>query len=107
MHIFKNPNFDFVRWKWQAIALSWIIMLSGIGYIYTLGGMPKGVEFSGGTIIIVKLDHQPNLEQIRAALPGQGADAVVQSYGDPNANQVMIRIHSVGAESGTLLSSAA
>ena len=23
MHIFKNPNFDFVRWKWHAIAVSW------------------------------------------------------------------------------------
>ena len=29
MHIFKNPNFDFVRWKWQAIGLSWLIILAG------------------------------------------------------------------------------
>src|SRR5262249_2404071 len=106
MHIFKNPNFDFVRWKWYAIALSWLIILAGAGYIWK-NGMAKSVEFSGGTIVIVRLDHQPNLDQIRAALPGAGADAVVQSYGDPSSNQVMIRVHSVGAESGTSLSSAA
>ena len=35
MHIFKNPNFDFVRWKYQALALSWIIILIGIGYACT------------------------------------------------------------------------
>ena len=29
MHILKNTNFDFVRWRWHAIALSWIIMLAG------------------------------------------------------------------------------
>jgi preprotein translocase subunit SecF len=104
MHIFKNPNFDFVRWKWQAIALSWVIILAGIGYIWKTGGMAKGVEFSGGTLVIVKLDHQPNLDQIRSALPGGGADAVVQSYGDPASNQVMIRVHSTGAESGGALS---
>ena len=107
MHIFRNPNFDFVRWKWQAIALSWLVILSGVGYIWKSGGMAKSVEFSGGTIVIVRLDHQPNLDQIRGSLPGGGANAVVQSYGGPATNQVMIRVHTVGAESGSSLSSAA
>src|SRR5713226_269544 len=106
MHILKSPNFDFVRWKWHAIALSWLIILAGMGYIWKYG-MARGVEFSGGTIVIVKFDRQPNLDQIRAALPGGGADAIVQSYGDPSSNQVMIRIHSTGAESGTSLSATA
>src|SRR5215469_14315640 len=106
MHIFKNPSFDFVRWKWHAIALSWLIILSGVVFI-RMHGMAKSVEFSGGTIVIVRLDHQPNLDQIRSALPGGGANAIVQAYGDPSSNQVMIRVHSVGAESGSSLSSAA
>ena len=106
MHIFNKPNFDFVRWKWHAIALSWVIILAGVLYISKVG-MPKGVEFSGGTIIILKFDHQPNLDRIRAALPGGGADAIVQSYGDPSANQAMVRVHSAGAESGTSLSATA
>jgi preprotein translocase subunit SecF len=56
--------------------------------------MPKGVEFSGGTIVIVKFDQTPDLDKIRGALPGGGADAVVQSYGVPESKQVLIRIHS-------------
>jgi preprotein translocase subunit SecF len=106
MHIFTNPNFDFVRWKWHAIAISWVIILIGAVVIYTKG-MPKGVEFSGGTIVIVKFDQQPDLDKIRAALPGGGANAVVQQYGDPSQKQVMVRVHSAGAESGGELSATA
>ena len=62
MHIFKNPNFDFVRWKWHAIALSWVIILAGVFVIWTKG-MPKGVEFSGGTIVIVKFDQHAGPRQ--------------------------------------------
>jgi preprotein translocase subunit SecF len=50
MHIFTNPNFNFVRWRWHAIALSWVIIIAGLVVIWTKG-MPKGVEFSGGTIV--------------------------------------------------------
>ena len=106
MHIFKKPNFDFIRWKWQAIGMSWLVILIGVFVIWTKG-MPKGVEFSGGTIVIVKFDQQPNLDQIRTALPGGGANAVVQQYGDPSAKQVLIRVHSAGAESGGALSATA
>ena len=103
MHIFNHPNFDFVKWKWQAIAVSWIVILAGAFVIWTKG-MPKGVEFSGGTIVIVKFDQVPDLDKIRASLPGGGANAVVQSYGDPSSRQVMIREHTAGVESGGGLS---
>ncbi|HYT76134.1 MAG TPA: protein translocase subunit SecF [Vicinamibacterales bacterium] len=106
MHIFNKPNFDFVRWKWHAIALSWVIIFTGLLFIRQ-NGMARGVEFSGGTIVILKFDQPPNLDRIRTALPGGGADAIVQSYGDPSSNQAMVRVHSVGAESGMSLSATA
>ena len=30
MHIFKNTNFDFLRWRWHAVALSWVVILAGL-----------------------------------------------------------------------------
>jgi preprotein translocase subunit SecF len=107
MHIFKNPNFDFIRWKWQAIALSWVVILAGVLHIWTMGGMPKGVEFSGGTIVLVRFQQPPNLDQVRNALPGGGANAVVQSYGDPARHEASIRVHSREVEQGTSLSNTA
>ena len=48
MQIFNNPNFDFVRWRWHAIALSLVVILAGVVVIWTRG-LPLGVEFAGGT----------------------------------------------------------
>ena len=106
MHILKNPNFDFVRWKWHAIALSWVIIGIGLIVIWK-NGMPKGVEFSGGTIVIVKFAQTPDLDRVRAVLPGGGSNAVVQSYGPAADNSVMIRVHTTGAEAGQGLSATA
>jgi preprotein translocase subunit SecF len=107
MQIFHHTNFNFVRWRWHAIAFSWILILAGLLTIWRIG-MPLGVEFSGGTIVIVKFDHAVNNEQVRTALdraiPGTGQNAVISSYGDPSSNQVMIRVPDVGAEAGGNLS---
>lgn len=107
MHIFKDPKFDFVRWRWHAIVLSWIIIIAGAAVIWTKG-LEKGVEFSGGTIVVVKFDQEPDIERVRASLdrtiPGGGANAIVQRYGDPASQQVMIRVGEVGAEQGAQLS---
>ena len=110
MHIFTNPNYDFLRWRWQAIALSWVIIIAGIVSIATKG-IPQGVEFAGGTVVIEQFDQQTSIQQVRGALdksfPGGGENLIVQSYGDPSQRQVMIRVPQVGAESGASLSTTA
>ncbi len=107
MHIFKNTHFDFLRWRWHAIAVSWVIILAGVFTIATKG-IPKGVEFAGGTEVIEQFDQPVSDEQVRDAIvrnyPGDGRNAVVQSYGAPGSRQVMIRVPQVGAESGASLS---
>ena len=58
MQIFHNPNFNFVKYRWPALIVSWVLILAGIVGIY-LKGIPLGVEFSGGTIVIVQFDTMP------------------------------------------------
>ena len=58
MHIFTNPNYNFLRWRWHAVALSWIVIIAGLGLIYTRG-LAKGVEFAGGTSMIMQFDTTP------------------------------------------------
>jgi preprotein translocase subunit SecF len=105
MHIFKNPNYDFVRWRWHAIAFSWVVILAGVLVIWTKG-LPRGVEFSGGTIVILKFAQPTNVDRVRSALR-HGGDAVVQAYGVPGSNQVMVRVPTSGEESGAALSATA
>jgi preprotein translocase subunit SecF len=107
MHIFKNTNYDFLRWRWHAIALSWVIIIAGILAI-AKNGIPKGVEFAGGTVVIDKFDQAVSVQQVREALdrnyPAGGQNMVVQAYGDPSQHQVMIRVPTIGAEQGASLS---
>ena len=111
MQIFKTPNVDWLRWRWHAIALSWLVILGGVGVMMTKG-LPLGVEFSGGTIVILQFDQQPpDSSTIRGALerdlPGEGQNAVIQRYGDDAQRQLMIRVPSVGVEAGAGLSQTA
>jgi preprotein translocase subunit SecF len=110
MHIFTNPNYNFLRWRWHAVALSWVVILAGLFVIYSKG-LPKGIEFAGGTSVIMQFDQTPSVEVVRDALnknyPGGGQDAIVQSYGDPSLRQVMVRVPQVGAEQGAALSARA
>jgi preprotein translocase subunit SecF len=110
MQIFKNPDFDFVRYRWQAMALSLAVILAG-AIAVAVRGMPIGIEFSGGTLVIVQFDQAPSDQQVRSALgraiPGGGENSVVQRYGPPEQRQVMIRVREVGAESGSALSQTA
>jgi preprotein translocase subunit SecF len=110
MHIFTNPHYDFLRWRWHALTLSWVIILAGI-FVIATKGIPKGVEFAGGTVVIEQFDQPVTVQQVRTALdrnfPAGGQNTIVQSYGDPSVRQVMIRVPLVGPESGTSLSATA
>src|SRR5215472_14821252 len=107
MHIFKNTNYDLLRWRWHALALSWIIIIAGI-YVIATRGIPKGVEFAGGTVVITQFEQQASVQQVRDALdknyPGGGQNVVVQAYGTPAERMVLVRVPSAGAEAGQSLS---
>ena len=107
MHIFKNTTYDFLKWRWQAIALSWIIIIAGV-VVFMTKGIPLGIEFAGGTAVIVRFDQPTSVQQVRASLdksfPGGGENVIVQTFGDPSLQQVMIRVPHVGAEQGASLS---
>jgi len=110
MHIFKHANFDFLRWRVHALVLSWVIIIAGAATIWTKG-IPKGVEFAGGTVVIDKFERAVTVQEVRQALdrnfPGGGQNTVVQTYGDPSQHQVMVRVPTIGAEAGAALSSIA
>jgi preprotein translocase subunit SecF len=107
MHIFKNTNYDFLRWRVHALVLSWVIIIAGLVAIWTKG-IPKGVEFAGGTVVIEEFDRTMSIQEIRTALdknfPGGGQNTIVQAYGDPARHQVLVRVPMIGAESGQSLS---
>jgi preprotein translocase subunit SecF len=108
--MFKNSNIDFIRWRWHAIALSWVVIIAGLVAIRTVG-IPLGIEFAGGTSVILQFEEPTTAEQVRGALADHysdgGQNAIIQPYGDSARNQMLIRVPDVGAEQGNALSATA
>ncbi len=104
MQIFRNPNYDFLRWRWHALALSALVIVAGAAVMIARGGLPLGIDFSGGTIVVVRFEGpRVGEEAVRAAVAGLPGEKIVQQYGDPRANEILIRLPQAGEERGASL----
>jgi preprotein translocase subunit SecF len=98
MEIIKNPNYDFLGKAKYFVALSLFFIASGIA-LMALRGIAYGVEFSGGTQLILHFQNTPEVDKIRHAVDAQGPGAMIQTYGDVKANKVLVRIGQEAPES--------
>jgi preprotein translocase subunit SecF len=103
MQIFTNANYNFIRWRWHALALSSIVVIAGIALMATRG-LPLGIDFSGGTLLVVQFEQDATEQQVRDAVAPLPGDEVVQRYDDPARRQIMIRLpQTEGMEQGESL----
>src|SRR5688500_10863256 len=103
MQIFTNANHNFIRWRWHALALSAAVIIGGIA-VLAMRGLPLGIDFSGGTMLVVEFDQAVTLDQVRGAVGSLPGDEVVQQFDDPAKRQVMIRLPQIeGQEQGASL----
>jgi preprotein translocase SecF subunit len=97
MQIFTNTNFNFLRWRWPAIALSLLVIAAG-GFMLATRGLPLGIDFSGGAAFIVQGASEGDIRRALDAIPG---DKVIQQYDDPAKGQILVRLPQ--PEDGTTL----
>jgi preprotein translocase subunit SecF len=97
MELIKNPNFDFLGKAKYFVALSLFFIVGGIAWMWTQG-IHYGVEFSGGTQLILQFQNPPEIDKIRDAVNKVDAGAVIQTYGDPKTNKVLVRVSGEVAE---------
>jgi preprotein translocase subunit SecF len=107
MALFQNTNYNFIKWRWHAIALSAVIIIAGFAYA-AMRGVPLGIDFSGGTLMVVQFERPVTDDEVRNALVASiTGEQVIQSYGDASANQKLIRLPMIGSEDGTALEAGA
>jgi preprotein translocase subunit SecF len=100
MQIFSNTHYDFIKWRWHAIVLSALVILSGVGMIVQRG-LPLGIDFSGGTIVVYKFTTAVGEDAVRRAIAGVPGEKVVQQYGKPDDHSIAIRLpQQQGTEEG-------
>ena len=93
MEIFKNVSYDWLGKKWYFVAGSMIMLLIGVGAYFVRGGLAYGIDFTGGTLIIMKFNQPPDLDKIRNALnPEAVTPPLIQTFDDPSKNTVQIRV---------------
>src|SRR5215469_3512728 len=91
MEIFKNTNFDFLKWKWPFIGASLVLSLLGLGSIALRGGLRYGIDFKGGAIMTVKWAGPPPIEKIRSAMGSKvRGEVVVQNVNDINDKDLVL-----------------
>ena len=95
MEILKNPHFDFLGKARYFILASLLLIAAGVAFIATRE-IRYGVEFSGGTQLIIKFQNAPQVDRIRLAVDPVAPGSVIQSYGEASSNRVLIRVGSTG-----------
>ena len=92
MEIFKRvPEFDFMAKKTMAISLSCAVILIGIISIMFHGGLKYGIDFAGGTLVQLKFENPPIIEEVRDGLRTIGlGDSTIQEFG--SKNHILVRV---------------
>ncbi|MBM3782240.1 MAG: protein translocase subunit SecF [Acidobacteria bacterium] len=103
MRIFEHANYNFIQWRWQALGLSTLVIAAGIALIITRG-LPLGIDFSGGTSLVLRFQQPVAEDGLRRALDTIPGEKIVQQYGEAQAHEWLVRLPLVeAAEQGTSL----
>jgi preprotein translocase subunit SecF len=91
MEILKNPNFDFLGKTRYFVAASLVIIIAGAVVMHRQG-IRFGVEFEGGTQLILQFQSRPDIGRVRAVVEKVAPGAAIQGYDAPSRNQALIRV---------------
>jgi len=95
MRTYRERNIDFVGRRGLAAVLSLIMILVGVGSLVIKGGPKYSVDFTGGSLLQVRMAEVVPIDQVRAKLQEVGYSAAqIQRFGEPN--ELLIRIPDAG-----------
>jgi preprotein translocase subunit SecF len=68
MELFKNTDFDFLKWKWPFITASLVVTAAGFISLAVKHGPHYGIDFKGGAQMRLRFNTEPPMDKIRKAL---------------------------------------
>jgi len=89
---------DFMSFRRYAFAFSTAVIVSGVALLAARGGLPLGLDFTGGTAVVVKFESPVSEDDVRRAIPG---DETVQRSGAASDHTLLIRLPQPAATGAT------
>ena len=101
IRLFANANYDFIKWRRWAYAITAVIMLVG-AFDLAVRGLNYSIEFTGGTLMQVEAKTDVGTGRIRQALDAVGLrGAEIQTFGSDTSYVIRARITTAAAENQT------
>ncbi len=93
MRLLGKTEIDFLGMSRFTAALSAFIIIASIGSVVVQGGLRYGIDFAGGSQVIVLFAAEPDLDLLRNTLAAEGiADPQIQEFtAVPGRDEVLIR----------------
>lgn len=98
MQFFQTPHIDFAGKRRMAYLISGSLFLLGLVSLVLHGGLNLGIDFKGGTEIIVKF-HQPvEIGQLRDVMSGAGlGNSAIRQFGAADEFQIYVEHQKEGS----------
>jgi preprotein translocase subunit SecF len=89
MRLFKKTNIEFLKPRYTMYLVSSLVILAGIISLI-VKGIDYGIDFRGGTEIVLRFDHEAQISQLRSALGTVGlGGSEIKTFGE--AQNILIR----------------
>jgi preprotein translocase subunit SecF len=93
-----NTNFNFLRWRNVAMAISGLLLAASIALI-AVKGLNFGVDFVGGQVVRATFAQAPSLDRLRGEVSGFGlGDPSIQEFGSPSEISIRLPLPPGGEE---------
>ena len=105
MRLLSKTEIDFLGKRGIAAAMSAALIVAGAVSIWLHGGLRYGIDFSGGTQVIVLFDEPADLDVLRDILTAEGIqDLTLQEFvAQPGREEVLIKTPLGGEDSAALI----
>jgi preprotein translocase subunit SecF len=83
VELFRKVEIDWLGKKWYFLSFSLIFSVAGVLSMLFWHGIPRGVDFKGGTLVYIKTDQPANTDKVRQAVDRAGIHgSSIQTFGN-------------------------
>ena len=101
MRIIGDTNIPFLSYRKIALVLSAVVIAAGLVYQFLGPGLNLGIDFVGGTQVILKFRDAPDLGAMRSDISDLTAGTpVIQTFDEAEKHEIMIRVENPEGQEG-------